>query len=83
MNFVPEQGGSNILFVDAFGRIETLPKDAFLLASKHVEVEFNHSKTKRRGSVDVVLQSSAIAFTIAPKGERTSVADRIQDVDNG
>ena len=70
-SFIPEQAGSNILFIDAFSRVEAPPKEAFLLASKHVEVEFNHSTTKRRGSVDVVLQSSAIAFAIAPKGERT------------
>lgn len=70
-NLVPKQEGVNVLFVDPWDIVETTPENALTLSSKPVEVEFNHSTTKRRGRIDVVLQSSVIASTLAPNGDRT------------
>ncbi|MDP6866450.1 MAG: hypothetical protein QGG62_05890 [Candidatus Poseidoniaceae archaeon] len=70
-NLVPKQEGVNVMFVDPWDIVETTPENALTLSSKPVEVEFNHSTTKRRGRIDVVLQSSVIASTLAPNGDRT------------
>ena len=42
-----------------------------ILSAQPVEVEFSHSSTKRRGRIDVVLQSSAIASSLSPNGTRS------------
>ena len=68
---IPEQHGSRILVVDPWDRFESSSEDVFVLSSKAIEVEFHQSPNKRRGRVDVVLQSSAIASSLAPNGRRT------------
>ena len=72
-NLVPKQEGVNVMFVDPWDIVETTPENALTLSSKPVEVEFNHSTTKRRGRIDVVLQSSVIASTpMAPASSPSS-----------
>ena len=70
-NLVPEQDGTNVLFVDPWNRVENAPSNSLILRANPVEVEFSHSTKKRRGRIDVVLQSSVIASALAPNGERT------------
>ena len=68
---IPEQNGSKIFFVDPWDRVESSSENVFVLSPRAIEVEFHQSPTKRRGRVDVVLQSSAIASSLAPNGGRT------------
>ena len=68
---IPEQNGSKIFFVDPWDRVESSSENVFVLSPRAIEVEFHQSPTKRRGRVDVVLQSSAIASSLAPNGRRT------------
>ena len=70
-NLIAEQDGSNILFVDPWGRMDQSLPNVLVLSSQPVEVEFSHSSTKRRGRIDVVLQSSAIASSLSPNGTRS------------
>ena len=70
-NLIPEQDGSNILFVDPWARIDSSLPNVMILSAQPVEVEFSHSSTKRRGRIDVVLQSSAIASSLSPNGTRS------------
>ena len=68
---IPQQDGVKVLFVDPWNRVEKSSDNAFLLTSMPVEVEFHQSSKKRRGRIDVVLQSSVIASALAPNGPRT------------
>ena len=70
-NLIPEQDGSSILFVDPWARIDSSLPNVMILSAQPVEVEFSHSSTKRRGRIDVVLQSSAIASSLSPNGTRS------------
>ena len=70
-NLIPEQDGSNILFVDPWDRIDLSLPNVLVLSAQPVEVEFSHSSKKRRGRIDVVLQSSAIASSLSPNGTRS------------
>ena len=70
-NLIPEQDGSSILFVDPWARIDSSLPNVMILSAQPVEVEFSHSSSKRRGRIDVVLQSSAIASTLSPNGTRS------------
>jgi hypothetical protein len=70
-NLIPNQDNSSILFVDPWSRIESSLPNVLVLSAQPVEVEFSHSSTKRRGRIDVVLQSSAIASSLSPNGARS------------
>ena len=70
-NLIPNQNNSSILFVDPWSRIESSLPNVLVLSAQPVEVEFSHSSTKRRGRIDVVLQSSAIASSLSPNGARS------------
>jgi hypothetical protein len=70
-NVIPNQDNSSILFVDPWSRIESSLPNVLVLSAQPVEVEFSHSSTKRRGRIDVVLQSSAIASSLSPNGARS------------
>jgi hypothetical protein len=71
-NVVPEFMGTKIVFIDSFGKTDPSVSDDFLiLKPTEVEVQFPHSEQKRRGTVDVVVQSSALASLISPNGSKT------------
>ena len=44
----------------------------FVIKPKEVEVQFPHSDQIKRGTVDAVIQSSALASVISPTGDRTT-----------
>ena len=70
-DLIPLKEHANVFFVDPWNRVEDSPDNAWVLSSQPVEVEFNQSKSKKRGRIDVVLQASAIASSLAPNGSRT------------
>lgn len=71
VNLIPKEDSSSILFIDPWDRVDTPPQNVMIMSAKPVEVEFNNSSTKRRGRIDVVLQASAVATSLAPNGSRT------------
>ena len=72
-NRVPAFNGTKIVFFDSFGNTDDANSENMLiLKPMKVEVEFPHSEHKRRGTVDVVIQSSALASILSPKGDRTT-----------
>ena len=71
LDLVPKQAEANVLFIDAWDRVETAHPNAMLLTPQPVEVEFSNSSKKRRGRIDVVLQCSVIASALSPNGTRT------------
>ena len=46
LDLVPKQAEANILFIDAWDRVETSHPSAMLLTPQPVEVEFSNSSTK-------------------------------------
>jgi hypothetical protein len=72
-NIVPEFNGTKMVFIDSFAKTELSDSEHILiLKPTEVEVQFPHSEQKRRGTVDAVVQSSALASMISPNGAKTS-----------
>ena len=72
-NIVPEFKGTKIVFIDSFAKTDMGESEHILiLRPTEVEVQFPHSEQKRRGTVDAVVQSSALASMISPNGAKTS-----------
>ena len=72
-NIIPKYNGTKIVFFDSFGKTDDLNSEHILVIKpKEVEVQFPHSDQIKRGTVDVVIQSSALASVISPTGDRTT-----------
>ena len=72
-NILPTFNGTKIIFVDSFGKTDDENSEHILiLKPKEVEVQFPHSDQKKRGTVDVVIQSAALASMISPNGVKTT-----------
>ena len=72
-NIIPKYNGTKIVFIDSFGKTDDLNSEHILVIKpKEVEVQFPHSDQIKRGTVDVVIQSSALASVISPTGDRTT-----------
>ena len=72
-NIIPKYNGTKIVFFDSFGKTDDLNSEHILVIKpKEVEVQFPHSDQIKRGTVEVVIQSSALASVISPTGDRTT-----------
>ena len=72
-NILPKYNGTKIVFIDSFGKTDDLNSEHILvIRPQEVEVQFPHSDQIKRGTVDVVIQSSALASVISPTGDRTT-----------
>ena len=72
-NIIPTFNGTKIVFIDSFGKTDDANSEHILIVRpKEVEVQFPHSDQKKRGTVDVVIQSSALASMISPTGAKTT-----------
>ena len=72
-NILPKYTGTKIVFIDSFGKTDDMNSEHILVIKpKEVEVQFPHSDQIKRGTVDVVIQSSALASVISPTGDRTT-----------
>lgn len=72
-NIVPEYKGTKIVFIDSFAKTDVQDsQEIMVIKPREVEVEFPHSEQKRRGTVDAVIQSSAIASMLSPSGAKAT-----------
>ena len=72
-NIVPDYKGSKVVFIDSFAKTDIQDSDnVMIIKPKEVEVQFPHSEQKRRGTVDAVIQASALASMLSPSGAKVT-----------
>ena len=72
-HIVPEYTGTKIVFIDSFAKTDIQDSDQVLIIKpREVQVQFPHSEQNRRGTVDAVIQSSAIASMLSPSGAKAT-----------